>query len=64
LGGKAGFPPASWLLVKAGEALEKEALAPFADDLPWRIQSNGNDVVRQPFGREQDELGVDDVSIR
>src|ERR687888_909677 len=56
LGGKAGFPPASWLLVKAGEALEKEALAPFADDLPWGIQSSGNDVVRQPFGREQDQL--------
>jgi hypothetical protein len=64
LGGKAGFPPASWLLIKAGEALEKEALAPFADDLSRRIQSSGNDVVRESFRREQDQLGADDVTIR
>src|SRR5437867_18556 len=64
LGGKAGFPPASWLLIQAGEALEKEALAPFADDLSRRIQSSGNDVVRESFGREQHEFGADDVTIR
>jgi len=64
LGGKAGFPPASWLLVKAGEALAKETLAPFADDLPRRIQASGNDIVRESFGREQHEFGADDVTIR
>ena len=44
-GGKAGRPPASRLLVEAGETFE-EALAPFADDLARRIQARGNDVVR------------------
>jgi hypothetical protein len=44
--------------------MEKEALTPFAVDLPRRIQSSGNDVVRPSLGREQHELGADDVTIR
>src|SRR5512134_859327 len=64
LGGKAGCPPASRLLVEAGETVAEKALAPFADDLARRIQASGNDVVREPVGREQDELGANDVPIR
>jgi len=64
LGGKAGCAPASRLFVQAGETLAEEPLAPFADDLARRIQAGGNDVVGQPLGGEQDELGADDVAIR
>jgi hypothetical protein len=64
LGGKAGCPPASWLLLEAGEALVEEALAPLTDDLARGVQTRGNDIVGQPLGGEQDQLGADDVSIR
>jgi hypothetical protein len=43
LGGKTGCAPAAWILVEAGEAFEEEALAPLADNLPWRTQARRDD---------------------
>ena len=64
LGGKAGWTPAARFLVEAGEAVAVEALAPFADDLARRLQAGPNLVVAEPRGREEDDLGADDVAIR
>jgi hypothetical protein len=64
LGGKAGCAPASKLLLEAGHAFFKEAVAPFADDLPRHIEARGNDVVAQALSGQQHDLGADDVSIR
>ena len=64
LGGKAGCAPASKLLLKAGHAFFKEAVAPFADDLARQIEPRGNHVVAQALSGQQDDLGADDVSIR
>jgi hypothetical protein len=64
LGGKAGCPPASRLFLKAGYALFKEAVTPFADDLAWRIETGGDDIVAEPLGGEQDDLRSNNVSIR
>jgi len=64
VGGKAGCPPATWLLLEASQALVEEALAPLADNLARAVQAGRDDVVGQPLGGEQDQLGADDVSIR
>ena len=64
LGGKAGCAPASKLFLEAGHAFFKEAVAPFADDLPRHIEARGNNVVAQAFSSQQYDLGADDVSIR
>jgi hypothetical protein len=64
LGGKAGCARASKLLLKAGHAFFKEAVAPFADDLARHTEPRGNDVVAQALRGQQDDLGADDVSIR
>jgi hypothetical protein len=64
LGGKAGWPPASRLLIEAGEALVEEAVAPLADNLSRRIQAGRDDIVGEPSGCQQDELRADDVAIR
>jgi len=64
LGGKAGWGPASRLFLQTGQALLEEALAPLADDLARRIEPRGDDIVAQALGREQDDLGADDVTIR
>lgn len=50
LGGKAGRPPASRLLLKAGHAFFEEAVAPFADDLPRRIEARGDEIVAEALG--------------
>jgi hypothetical protein len=64
LGGKAGCPPASRLFLKAGHAVFKEPVAPFADDLARCIETGGDDIVAEPLGSEQDDLRADNVSIR
>ena|SRR3990172_6639786 len=64
VGGKAGCAPASWLLLEAEQALVEEALAPLTDDLARGIQASRNDIVGQPLGGEQDQLGADDITIR
>ncbi len=64
LGGNAGWAPAARLLVEAREAVVEEAMAPLADDLPWRIQARADLVVAEAGRREEDDLGPDDVTIR
>jgi hypothetical protein len=39
-------------------------VAPFAHDLPWRIESGGDEIVAESLGRQQDDLRADDISIR
>jgi hypothetical protein len=43
---------------------QAESLAPFADDLAGRVQSGGEDLVREALGREEDDLGANYVAIR
>jgi hypothetical protein len=64
LGGKAGCAPASRLFLKAGHSFFEETVTPFANDLAWRIESRGDEIVAEPLGRQQDDLRADDVSIR
>ncbi len=63
-GGKAGCAPASRLFLKAGYSVVEKPVAPFANDLPWRIESRGDAIVAESLGRQQDDLRTDNVSIR
>jgi hypothetical protein len=64
LGGKAGRPATPGLFVEPREAPEAEPLAPLADDLPGRVEAVRNDVIAEPLGCEEDDLGTDDIPIR
>jgi hypothetical protein len=64
LGGKAGWTPAARLLVEPREAVLEEAMAPLTDDLSWRIQPGPNLVVAETGGREEHDLGADNITIR
>jgi hypothetical protein len=64
VGGKAGWTPAARLLVEAREAVAEKAMAPLTDDLPRGIQPCADRIVAEPRGREEDDLGSDNVSIR
>jgi hypothetical protein len=44
--------------------LFEEAVAPFADNLPRRIETGGDDIVAEALGCEQDDPRADNVSIR
>jgi hypothetical protein len=61
LGGKAGCAPASRLFLKAGYSVVEKPVAPFANDLPWRIESRGDEIVAESLGRQQDDLRADNV---
>jgi hypothetical protein len=63
-GGKAGWSPASRFLIEARQAVLEEPLAPLADDLPRGIETGGDELVRERLGREQDQFGADDVTVR
>jgi hypothetical protein len=64
LGAKAGQPPDLGFFLQPGEAFFEEALSPFADNLPGRVQTVGDDIVEQTLNGRQDNLGSDDISIR
>jgi hypothetical protein len=64
LGGKAGWTPAARLLLKAREAVLEEAMPPLADDLAGRVQPGANLVVAETNGREQHNLGANNIPIR
>jgi hypothetical protein len=64
LGGKTGWTPAARLLVEARQAVLEEAMAPFADDLPRRVQARPDLVVPETGGREEHNLGADNITIR
>ena len=51
-------------LLEAGEALLEEALAPFADHLPSGVEPRRDLIVIDALGREEHQLGSDDLSIR
>jgi hypothetical protein len=64
VGGKAGWTPATRLLVEARKAVLEEAMAPLADDLAWRIQARADVVIAEATGGEEHDLGADDITIR
>ena len=63
-GGKDERPAAPGLLLEPRAAEEAEALPPLADDLAGGIQAGRDGIIPQPLGRQEDDLGPDDVSIR
>jgi hypothetical protein len=63
-GGKDRGTTSSWAFLEAREAFLEEALAPFAHDLAARVESRANLVVVQALGREEHDLGSEDISIR
>ena len=65
LGGKAGWPPASRLLLEARQALLEEALAPLTDDLARRIEARAAMTsLGRPSAASRMILARIDVSIR
>ena len=63
-GGKDERATAPGLLLEPRAAEEAEALPPLADDLAGGIQAGRDDIIPQPLGRQEDDLGPEDVSIR
>jgi hypothetical protein len=64
LGGKAGWTPAARLLIEAREAVLKETMTPLADNLAGRIQARADLVIAEAAGREEHDLGTNDIPIR
>jgi hypothetical protein len=63
-GGKAGLAPAARFILEAGQAGQAESLTPLADDLARRIESRGDHIIGETLGREEDDLGANDITIR
>jgi hypothetical protein len=64
LGGKPGWTPVPRSFLEAREPLLKEPLAPFADDLPRRVQALGNLIVIEALSCIKHDLGANNISIR
>ncbi len=64
LGGKERWTAAPLSLFEAGKPLFEEPLAPFADDLSWRVESGGDLVVAESLCGVEHDLGPDNVSVR
>src|SRR3989304_2451448 len=56
--------PATRLSIEARKTLLEKAFAPLGYDLTRRLETCGNDIVREPLGRVQDDPGAQDVTIR
>jgi hypothetical protein len=52
------------LALEAGQTGQSESFAPFADDLTWRIEASGDEVIGETFGRHENDPGPDNVTIR
>jgi hypothetical protein len=63
-GGKAARPAAPREFFQASQALLEKAFAPFADDLPRRVESRRDLVIGEPTGRVQYDPRPDNISIR
>ena len=63
LGGKARWTAAPLSLFEAVKPLFEEALAPFADDLPWRVKAGSDLVVPETRCGVEHDPGSDDVTI-
>jgi hypothetical protein len=64
LGGKAGWSPATRLLVQAWKSLGIETPTPLTDDLARQAQACGDAVVAKPFARQKHDLGTHNITIR
>jgi hypothetical protein len=51
------------LLIKTGQPVSEETVAPLADDLARRIEPGRDDIIPEAFGRQQHDLGANDVTI-
>ncbi len=63
-GGKAGWTAAPLAFFEAGKPLFEEPLAPFADDLSWRVEPGSDFVVPETRCGVKHDSGSDDVTIR
>jgi hypothetical protein len=63
-GGENWGTPVPWPLLKPGESLFEESLAPLRHDLSAGIQARSNLIVTVPLGGEEDDLGSNHISIR
>ena len=64
LGEKAGLSPASGLTLKAGETSQGKPFTPLTDDLARGVEPGGDQVIREPLGRHENNSGADNVTIR
>lgn len=56
--------PVPWPLLKPGESLFEESLAPLRDDLSAGIQARSNIIVADLLGSEEDDLGSNHISTQ
>jgi hypothetical protein len=63
-GGKDERATAPGQLFEPWEAEQAKPLPPLADDLARGIQTTGDEIILQPLGGQEDDLGPDDISIR
>jgi hypothetical protein len=63
-GGENWGTPVPWPLLKPGESLLEESLAPLRHDLSAGIQARSNLIVAVPLGGKEDDLGSNHISIR
>src|SRR5438132_379347 len=63
-GGKNRRTSPAGAFLKAVHALLEESLAPHRDDIPPRVQPPGDLVVAETLGRQEHDLGTEDVTIR
>jgi len=62
-GGKARWTTAPFSLFEAGQPLFEKPLAPFADDLSWRVEAGSDLVVPETGCGVEYDPGPDYVSI-
>ena len=63
-GGKYAGTTASCLIPKTGQALFKETLPPFRDDLTGQLKPPTDLLILKPFGSKEDDLGPHDFIVR
>jgi hypothetical protein len=63
-GGKARWTTAPFALLEAGKPLFKKPLAPFADDLSWRVEAGSDFVVPETCRGIEHDPSSNHVSIR
>jgi hypothetical protein len=64
LGGKAGWTPATRLIVEARQPMDAESLTPFARDLAWHTELSRYAVVAEPLARQQHDLRPHNITMR
>jgi hypothetical protein len=64
LGGKAGWTPATRLVVEARQPMDAESPTPFAGDLTWHTELSRYVVVAKVLARQQHDLRPHDIAMR